>query len=329
MITIRRADIDDIDAIMQFLNENWKPGNIVATDRSFYEWQFVFEGKVNCYIAIDETGKIYGTYGYILYNQSNHPDMSGCTWQVIKSDNPVLGLDLDNAAGSVIQPRYVVGTQITKKAQRIEKLHGRRICKLEHYYRLHPEMDYQIAEINEYERPEIPDSGYRFREISTVHEMKEVISEEELLAHIPAKDYYYITRRYFEHPVYRYRFWQILDKDKGLPAVLITRTVDQNDSKCLRIVDYYGDSALLSEITYAIDELMMEEGDEYVDVYSFGVPGEIYEKAGFLSCDENCKNIIPNYFHPFERRNIDLITSDREVEGMRLFRGDGEQDRPG
>lgn len=45
MLTIRRAVYEDIPHIMKFMDEHWKPGNILAKDRSFFEWQFVEDGK--------------------------------------------------------------------------------------------------------------------------------------------------------------------------------------------------------------------------------------------------------------------------------------------
>ena len=43
MLKIRRAVCDDIPNIMKFMDEHWKPGNILAKDRDFFEWQFVAE----------------------------------------------------------------------------------------------------------------------------------------------------------------------------------------------------------------------------------------------------------------------------------------------
>ena len=61
MLTIRRAVYEDIPHIMKFMDEHWKPGNILAKDRSFFEWQFVEDGKVNMFIGInEEEAKIYG-----------------------------------------------------------------------------------------------------------------------------------------------------------------------------------------------------------------------------------------------------------------------------
>ena len=95
MLKIRRAVCDDIPNIMNFMDEHWKPGNILAKDRDFFEWQFVEDGKVNMFIGIDEEeGKIYGMMGAIIYNHKANPDISGCAWKTIKSERPMLGMEL-------------------------------------------------------------------------------------------------------------------------------------------------------------------------------------------------------------------------------------------
>lgn len=94
------------------------------------------------------------------------------------------------------------------------------------------------------------------------------------------------------------------------------------------IIEHYGRMEDLGKITAALDRLMKGKEYEFVDVYSYGIPVEIYKQAGFCHCDENCENIIPNYFHPFVQENITLKLVDAPIDGLRLFRGDGGQDRP-
>ncbi len=330
MINIRRAEKTDIPSIMRFLDEHWKPGNILATDREFFEWQFSYGEELNFFIAIDEDeNKIYGTYGLVLYNQSEHPDVSGFAWQVIKSGNPILGMQIPEYSKKEIPARYYIGTHITEKAQRLERARGSKVIPMDHYYRLNPEVEYRIAKVEDTTVPFVEKSLFTLEELFVVSEMKEVIPEEKLLACIPSKDYRYIGHRYFDHPVYRYRFWKIVDENGSSDSIIITRTVNHNGSGCLRVVDFYGDEEKIPRIATEIDKIMLKENLEYVDIYSYGVPTSVYERAGFLSVNENCRNIIPNHFHPFEQKNVDLITTDQGVEGMRYFRGDGDQDRPG
>ena len=76
MIALRRATMEDIPDIMRFMDEHWKPGNILAKDRDFFEWQFLDGDKLNIFLGRDEdNGKIYGIMGAVVYNST---PKSGC-----------------------------------------------------------------------------------------------------------------------------------------------------------------------------------------------------------------------------------------------------------
>lgn len=329
MLKVRRAVIEDIPNIMQFMDEHWKPGNILAKDRNFFEWQFVDGDKVNMFIGIDEEeGKIYGMIGAIVYSKSEHPDISGCTWQTIKSSNPMLGMELMECMYTHICPRYVYSLGLTKKAARINSFLGMQPVIMDHYYRLADRDNYYIAKVINKDIPKVGKTGYTLDKVDSVDEMKMVITEETLRHQVLSKDYTYVQKRYFEHPVYVYDVWRICNDKKVAVAILITREEVIKSSKILKIIDYYGGIKHLGMITEALDQLMIEKEYEFADIYSYGVPTELYEKAGLLKCDKKSENIIPNYFHPFVQENIDLLTLEPVVEGTKLFRGDGDQDRP-
>lgn len=329
MLKVRRAVYEDIPNIMRFMDEHWKPGNILAKDRNFFEWQFVDGDKVNMFIGIDEEeGKIYGMLGVILYSRSEHPDIAGCAWQTIKSSNPRLGMALQDYMWEQILPRYTDSIGLSKKATKIYTLLGFTPIVMDHYYRIADREQYEIADIVNKKIPKVEDTGYSLVRISFLEDMKRIISEEELKKQVMSKDYEYIERRYFSHPVYSYDIWKVID-DKNLEqAVLITREEEVNGKRMCKIIDYYGDLEHIEKITFTLDSLMKEREYEYIDVYSYGVPIEIYEKAGFLSCTVESSNIIPNYFHPFVRDNIEIRMMEPMCKEVRMFRGDGDQDRP-
>lgn len=329
MVTIRRALYKDIPDIMRFMDKHWKPGNILATNREFFEWQFLDGDKLNMFIGLDEdNGKIYGMIGAVVYNRSSNPDISGCTWQVIKSDNPTLGLDLSEYMKKQLNWRYNFGAGLSKKAVRINKLMGRVVIEMDHYYRLADRDDYKIARIKDKVIPAAEQTGYSLKRIYSTEEMKQIVSEEMLAERILSKDYDYIENRYFRHPVFHYDIWKIADENGNAHSVLITRDEITQNRKVCEIIDHYGEMEDLGKIASALDSLMDKNGYEFVDVYSYGIPVGIYEKGGFVRCDENSANIIPNYFHPFVQENISLKLVDPMLKEARLFRGDGDQDRP-
>lgn len=329
MITLRRAVYDDIPNIMRFMDEHWKPGNILAKNREFFEWQFVDGDKLNMFLGVDDDyGKIYGIIGAIVYSRSSHPDVAGCTWQAIKSSNPMLGLDLSNYMHAQLHSRHGCAAGLSDKAVKIQKLLGHNITEMDHYYRLADRADYKIARVADKAIPAAQETGYTLERICSVEEMKQIIPEETLAARIMSKDYYYIEKRYFKHPIYHYDFWKIIDKGGDSYSVLITRDEVVKDGIVCKIIDHYGRMKDLGRIAGALDRLMEEKEYEFVDVYSYGVPVEIYEQGGFVRCDKNSENIIPNYFHPFVQENISLRMTEYELPELRLFRGDGDQDRP-
>lgn len=329
MITIRRAAYNDIPDIMQFMDEHWKPGNVLARNREFFEWQFVDGDKLNMFLGVDEdTGKIYGMIGAIVYNRSQNPDISGCTWQVIKSSNPMLGLNLSESMYTQLNARYSCAAGLSDKAAKLNELLGCMITEMDHYYRLADREDYKIARVVDKIIPSTEETGFTLERIYSVEEMKQIISEDTLAGQILSKDYYYIEKRYFDHPIYHYDFWKIVDGKGDSHSVLITRDEIMQDRRVCEIIDHYGKMEDLGKIAGALDQLMEERGYEFVDVYSYGIPAEIYEQGGFVRCGAGSANIIPNYFHPFVQENISLRMIEYGLPGLRLFRGDGDQDRP-
>ena len=52
---------------------------------------------------------------------------------------------------------------------------------------------------------------------------------------------------------------------------------------------------------------------EYLDFYCYGVNERIIKTAGFEKNNFNKKIIVPNYFEPFEKRNVKLGKSKNEI----------------
>ena len=224
MITIRQAVYEDIPQIMQFIDEHWKKGHILARDREFFEWQFVDDDQVNVFLGVDDdAGRIYGMQGVIKYNKRPNPDISGSIWKTIKSTNPVLGMELENYMFDQLQVRYSCSAGLSNKADRIYKMLGMTPAVMDHYYRLADISEYKIAKIKDKIIPRVEDTGYHLESIHTVEEMKEIISEEVLANCIMSKDYSYIQKRYFDHPVYQYDKWKIVNQDGNSKSILITR----------------------------------------------------------------------------------------------------------
>ncbi len=329
MITIRRAKIKDIPTIMQFLEDNWLHGYYLAHDREFFDWQFVHEGKVNIWIGIDdEIGKLYAMQSAIIYRDVPNPDLSGSVWLAIKSSDPMLAFDVQDRMWSDIQPRASFSPGLRPDAVKINQLLGYPVVAMDHYYRLSDINEYSIAVVNEKLIPQASISGYRLEVCNSLEEMMSIIPEEMLISSSPSKDYKYIKWRYYDHPIFRYDLWKIVNPGGNPEGILITREEYANHSVACKIVDLYGASNLLEKLTVAFDDLMSNKGYEFIDVYSYGVPSDIYEKAGMIRCDSSSKNVITNYYQPYTPINSNIMIVPPGIPNTRLFRGDSDQDKP-
>ena len=79
--------------------------------------------------------------------------------------------------------------------------------------------------------------------------------------------------------------------------------------------------------------LLKENKAEYVDFYSYGLSVDLIQKAGFINRKKIKSLIIPGYFEPYEKKNVDIrfgykISQSQRKIPVRLFKGDGDVDRP-
>ena len=314
---------------MDFMEKHWLHGYALAHDRTFFDWQFVKNGKVDIWIGIDdEKRKLYAIQSAIFYRDVPNPDFSGSVWLAIKSPNPLLAFDVQNVMWSEMKPRDTFSPGLRPDAVKIKRLMGETVVAMDHYYRLNDIERYDIAVIKDKRIPVASDTGFTLVPISQIKDFECVITEKELINSAPSKDYAYINWRYFNHPIFKYNFWKVLNPETKPCAILITREEYANNSKCCKIIDFYGLSETLGYLASSFDRLMQENDYEYIDVYSYGVPSEIYENGGLTRCDEKSANIIPNYFQPYTPTNSDIFLVPPSTPGTRLFRGDSDQDKP-
>ncbi len=125
----------------------------------------------------------------------------------------------------------------------------------------------------------------------------------------------YLDARYGRHPIYEY------DRRGDVVTRLCSGVVS-----VLRIVDFLGAEEICQVDWRHIASLT---GAQFVDCYCAGIDAADMMRAGFTRriADEV---IIPNYFEPYEHRNVDINYAVKAPKGMpwRIVKGDGDMDRP-
>lgn len=329
MIEIRQAEYEDIPLIMNFIDIHWKKGHILARDLELFRWQFCPADEVNMVIGKDsQSGELYGILGFIRYNFSNQPDISGSIWKKIHCGDPILGLEMEKKVWEITGCRWWASPGMNDRALRLGVLRGDTARSMHHFYRLGYVEDFRIARVEEKKRKDFSaDQGVKLVPLSRIEKFTEWFSEEYLQTFLPYKDTHYIRWRYYDHPIYCYDIYGIRLPDGRIRSALVCRTVEAEGHKVIRLVDFIGQEEDFGKIGKELDGILQSGDYEYIDFYMYGMDISAVERAGFTRRTVEDSNIIPNYFEPFVRENVDIKFL-LPWGNFRMFRGDGDQDRP-
>lgn len=328
----RYANVLDIDKIMTFINDYWKSGHILSRNRELFEYEFLKEnGEVNFLMAIDkERGTLEGVIGFLetAYNQEV-TDVWTSIWKVKAGNMLFLGSELQRRLEDKNGIRYVIGVGDNPQtsARILKKKFGRNVVKMKHYYILSDCEQFYIAKVVHrdpiYNKRNI---NKEFFEITSIQQLESVFNFHTCRDYVPQKNSLYYEKRFFEHTIYNYKMFAIGD-DNCAGAFFVVRDQKYNDRKVLRVVDYYGDENLIEDMGIWLKEKIDTENYEYADFFCYGFEDKYFVNGGFSLLREDDDNIIPDYFSPFERRNVDILCDYPDVD-IRICKADGDQDRP-
>ena len=332
---IRLASRNDIDAIMNFIDEKWAKGHVLSIDRSLFEYEFCEGDSVNFVLAINrERQSIDGVLGFLRCSNTDDGDRKavwGSIWKTVNTEDalPFLGIELAKRVYPISGARYFIGNGANPRTSiRLRKLffHSITVRLNQHYIYNTSLPSLHLADIKKpYEQNYLSEQHIKVKPIQCLDEFEGFIDLRDYPA-IPYKDSWYVEKRFFRHPYYHYSLWGISGASAER-AVVVAREVSYEGAKALRIVDYYGTQTLFSYTGSFWKDLMEDCSYEYIDFYEYGFDQDSISKAGFLMRKEGDVNIIPNYFEPFVKKNVD-IWGHFEREGTRIFKADGDQDRP-
>ena len=332
-ITIRFANLDDTDRIMAAIKNHWDSNHILALNKEFF--LYVFAGNkdtLNFVIAEDKnTYEIAGFLGYIRYASSHPCSISPIMWKALEKKGGFLGLKMLLLLVNNDSFDFIFSVGLNPKTIPIYQSLRFHTGKLDHYYRILDKKSYMIAEIKN--KTILPVSSSEF-EISLIENISSFyqVSDAPIFSTkkvFPVKDINYFRHRFFEHPIYSYKIFFICSKHtKEKKAGFVCREVEQFGTKILRIVDFIGDEVYFAGISMALQNLIDQYNYEYIDCYSYGMSENTMNKAGFVKRVDDDSNIIPNYFDPFVRTNVGLDFYTNQLDNIRLFKSDADQDHP-
>ncbi|MEW7977351.1 MAG: hypothetical protein AB2814_07910 [Candidatus Sedimenticola endophacoides] len=277
-----------------------------------------------------------GIFGFIKYNQSALPDIAGSLWKVVPGEGaPLLGLRLRQFVMVNVPHRYFAAPGANVETRPIYHVLGMNWQRMAHYYLLNLELDtYRLATVPPGARAGVtpspsPRPGTRLESVEAPRQL-EAFAFDRPADVAPRKDRAYVCRRFLDHPRYDYQL--LLYHTRGeIPALVVCRWVEHKGCRAWCIVDYYGEERHLEGIIPHLYRRLVAQGGEYLDLVCLGFEARALERAGLTALDlDQQALIIPNYFEPFEARNVPLYAVSGRSERFRprLCRGDGDQDRP-
>lgn len=327
---IQFATIHDVEDIMGFIDLHWQKGHILGRNKElFLAMHQTSETEISYVIHRAEEGnQIDAVLGFIPYSD-DVCDVMGVIWlsKNLSEGNIGFRMWLHLKECSRVRISGTVGNN--KKVVGIYKAMGFHTGFLTQWYRLGELSSYFIADVQDKSRPEPQEEQqYPLVKLENIDAFTQAVdpSVYEKRERKPYKSLNYISRRYFDFPIYTYEVYGVQTSDTVYSSVLVLRKEIYKTRCVLRFVDCLGDVTLIKNCTQALDMLLAQCGGEYIDMYCVGLDEGTLTMAGWRKVQES-GNIIPNYFNPFVRENIEIryCTTDRDIV---LFKGDGDQDRP-
>jgi hypothetical protein len=249
MLRIGRCAAGEIDDVVRFIEQHWKPGHILTTCRSVLDWQYRdADGQGYAFILARRSSdqSLLGILGYIETNRFD-PSNDGAnviwltTWKV-RDDAGVSGLGIQLLQYlTQIQPHRAIGAiGLTPSTLPLYRAFGYTVGELQHYVRPNPSTDwFELASISFRSRPlERAAKGIGPTRLITDDDFNHVALSPPV-ASVPLKSVEYFRRRYAQHPVYRYVV-EAVGGPGGAVGLLAARIVEQAGRRALRIVDFSG-----------------------------------------------------------------------------------------
>ena len=339
---IRLCRENEYEDIKEFIKEYWKENHIFVLSKELFDFQHlnVKTHEYNFVIAREKkTNDIHSILGFVPTNQYDDSIKRLMVWPCIwKNRKDVNRKGLGVTMYYYLKNMYDIETisilGISEIALNIYKHWNFKTGKIQQFAmpNLRMKEEHLSSGLLKYYKSVDARNKEKYilkrmnlEEYKLLHEQDSIFGVNSIYK---SKKYY--INRYFNHPMYKYEFYAVILSDV-VKAILICRVCGDGVANCLRIVDYIGEIRYLKEVKEQIQILLQENKFEYIDLVEVGLDSSEIRAAGFVNRGDYDDIIIPNYFEPFLKKNIDLdyayktvVDDSKEV----FFKADADQDRP-
>ena len=327
------AKYSDLNKISNFIKKNWNKNHILSTNKFFFSYIYKNNKKLNFILCKDNKSSLIGILGFIKSSYTNNGSIWTTMWKVKKKMTILLGLKMLLKLCNNKKYLNVMSVGINSKTVEIYKYLNFKTGKLNHHFI--PNLNYKKKIISKIPKNLIINNFIKVsknlvtKEIS-LNEIKNKFFFDKFKNINPYKDYLYVKKKFFYHPINKYKFYGLINKNE-IMCFIVLRTQKYKTSKCIRIFDFYGKEIYLKYIVNYLVNTDEFKSSEYLDFYSYGLKEKTLNNAGFFNKKKFENNIIiPDLFGPFLKKNNDVLffVNKKKVNNLRIFRADGDQDTP-
>lgn len=334
-VTIEIAKSTDAKEIMLFIREHWSKNHILGSSKALLDWQYAAADHYNFVIGRSRNEGIVGLLGFIPISRYD-ATLTGsrdtiwlALWKVRDDFTGGLGLRLLFHLQK-LHPQSLFGVVGINPAVRgIYAALGFKTGALTRFALVRSDcLEMALATLPDSWSPPkavVGDTVFTELDGSNFLERTSGLGLDDSKSS-PFKTCAYVHARYLQHPYYTYRAWLATGKQRN--GVLISRMCMYAGASALRIVDFVGDPFVLVGAGAAFESLLHSSGAEYLDFFSTGLSSEL-ASAGLFDAAQVPGLVLPGYFEPFSRRNVELLYA-LNIQGDQsvVCKGDGDQDRP-
>ena len=331
LYNIRLIRKDELKKLQEFLDVYWKENHILCVSDAMFEFQHgkAENGLYDFLVAEHiETSEFHAVLGFInssTYDGGdwNHPSsIWGAVWKVRddvhNKEISKIGLGILFHLIKMFPDVPYCTSGLSRFAKSIYDAIHFHFSTMTQYYIANPCChEFKIAAHPVVKSAPDASLNVKMRALTEIPEID--------CMYLPQKNKAYIEGRYVNHPFYRYFFWGVYIGGE-LKTIWVIRSIEVNQSVCLRIVDMIGQFNYSDSLLTEAGKLLCQYKAEYMDCYNFGIDSSVFAQWGFTVLGGD--TIIPNYFEPYERCNVDLHCAYYASSPVVMFKADGDQDRP-
>ena len=338
---IRLCLEEEHEDLQAFLRAHWSPKHIFVLSKDILDFQHLNKetNTYNFVIAREKvSNEIHAILGFVPTSQFDEEIKRAMLWPCIWKSRK----DINRTGLGVTMYHYLKSNFATETISILGIS--------EHALSIYKHWNFKTGVIEHFVMPNFKAADHLARGLSTVYHCFDAERiDDKFLLEVSKSEYLemdsenpifrvnsiykskgYYLNRFMKHPIYKYVFLGIRNKD-SIDAIIVARSCGDGEANCLRIVDFIGDVSNLIGVRNQLQAYLQRYDYEYVDLIEVGLEKSVLNAAGFINRKDYSGMIVPNYFEPFLRENIDLdyayktvVEDSKEI----FFKADADQDRP-